>query len=99
MQAVVNRIRLKSPIDAAVFAVARRDIPPRAAEIEGLQAFHVLRVSEDELVVLVIGDSEEALDRMRAEVGNAWMRENVVPHAAAPPERVVGEAVVSFQRS
>ena len=35
----------------------------------------------------------------RAEVGNAWMRENMVPHAAAPPDRIVGKAVVSFERS
>jgi len=99
VHAVVNRIHLKSPIAPEVFAAAQRDIPPRAARIDGLRAFHVLRVGDDELVVLVIGDSEDALDRMRAEIGNDWMRENVVPHVAAPPDRMVGEAVVSFERS
>ena len=36
--------RLKSPIDDEVFAVAQRDIPRRAAEIDGLQAFYFLPV-------------------------------------------------------
>jgi hypothetical protein len=36
---------------------------------------------------------------MRAEIGNAWMTENIVPHMAFGTERVVGESVVAFQRS
>ena len=99
MHVVVNRIRLKSPIGDEVFALAQRDIPPRAAEIGGLEAFYFLRVGDDELVVVIVGDSEEAIDRMRAEIGNDWMRENVMPLAAAPPDRMVGVAAVSFERS
>jgi hypothetical protein len=51
------------------------------------------------LVVLVLGDGPEALDRTRDEIGNEWMRENVIPHVAAPPDRIVGEAVVAYERS
>jgi len=99
VHAVINRIRLREPIDADVFAAARAELPPAAAQIEGLIAFHVFR-GEDalELGVLVVGEHPQALEAMRERIGNAWMREHVVPHAAAPPERFVGEAVVSFER-
>jgi hypothetical protein len=99
MHAVVNRLRLARPIDSSVFENAQRDLPPRAAEIEGLRAFHVLRAGDDELVVLIMGDTPEALEQMRAEVGNDWMRENVVAHLAGGTERVVAEAVVSWERA
>ena len=36
---------------------------------------------------------------MRSETGNDWMTENIVPHLADPTDRLVGETVVSFQRS
>lgn len=98
MHAVVNRLRLAHPIDPSVFEAAQRDLPPRAAQIEGLRGFHLLRVSDDELVLVILGDTPQALERMRDEIGNDWMRENVVPHLAGGTERLVGEAVVSFER-
>jgi hypothetical protein len=98
MHAVVNRLRLAHPIDSPVFENAQRELPPRAAEIEGLRAFHVLRAGDDELSVLILGDTPEALERMRTEVGNDWMRENIVPHLAGGTERVVAESVVSWER-
>jgi hypothetical protein len=49
--------------------------------------------------VLVIGDREDALERMREQIGNEWMRQNIVPHLSAPTDRITGEAVVSFERS
>jgi hypothetical protein len=98
VHAVVNRIRLKSPIDPEVFAAAQRELPPRAAQIDGLRAFHLLRAADDDLIVVILADHAEALEQMRSEIGNDWMRENVVPHAAGPPERLVGEAVVSYER-
>ena len=98
MHAVVNRLRLARPIDQSVFENAQRELPPRAAEIEDLRAFHVLRAGDDELIVLILGDAPEALERMRTEVGNDWMRENIVPHLAGGTERVVAESVVSWER-
>jgi hypothetical protein len=99
MHAVVNRLRLARPIDPAVFEAAQRDLPARAAQIEGLRAFHVLRAGDDELLLLILGDTPEALERMRSEVGNDWMVENIVPHLAGGTERTVGEAVVSWDRA
>jgi len=99
MHAVINRIRLAEPLDDEVFAAAQRELPPLAAQIEGLTGFHVLRGADPhELTVVVVGEHPAALEAMRERVGNGWMREHVVPHAAAPPERFVGEAVVSYER-
>ena len=98
MHAVVNRLRLARAIAPSVFEDAQRELPPRAAEIEGLRAFHVLRAGDEELIVLIMGDTPAALEQMRAEVGNDWMRENVVPHLAGGTERVVAQSVVSWER-
>lgn len=38
MHAVINRIRLAEPLDEGVFAAAQRELPPQAAQIEGLSA-------------------------------------------------------------
>lgn len=45
----------------------------RAAQIPGVRAFHVLRTGERELIILVQGDDVDALEEMRAQVGDAWM--------------------------
>jgi hypothetical protein len=99
MHAVVNRLRLAHPIDRSIFEDAQRELPPRAARIEGLRAFHVLQVSDDELLLLIFGDTPDALERMRTEVGNDWMREHIVPHLAGGTERLVAQAVVSWERA
>jgi hypothetical protein len=99
MRAVINRIRLKEPIDDEVFAAAQRELPDRVAGIGGICGFHLVRCANDELIVVIFGESEESLDQMRAEIGNEWMRANVVPHAASPPDRIVGEVVMSYQRA
>jgi hypothetical protein len=98
MHAVVNRIRLKEPIDDQVFAAAQRELPDRIGAIDGVSAFHLVRCANDELIVVIVGDSAKSLDRMRVEFGNDWMRENVVPHGAGPPERVLGQVVRSYER-
>lgn len=98
MHAVVNTIALKQPLDESVFEAAQRDMPARIADVDGIQAVHMIRTGETELVLVIVGDDEAALDRMRDAVGNEWMQENVVPNAAAPPSRAVGEVVVSYRR-
>lgn len=99
MQAVVNRIALKEPLDDEVFAAAQRELPKRIEAIDGIESFHVLRTGSLELTIVIVGEDEQTLDRLRQEVGNAWMREHVVPHAARPSERVVGDILVAYTRS
>ncbi len=98
MVVVVNRVKLEAPIDDAVFAAAQREMPARVAAIEGIRSFYVGHSAEGDLLVVIVGDDEAAIDRMRDEVGDEWMRANVIPKAAAPPDRVVFDALTSFER-
>ena len=89
MHAVVNTIALQRPLEDAVFEAAQRELPERVAAIEGIRAVHMIRTGETELVLVIVGDDEAALDRMRDAVGDEWMRENVfrTPRPAATGAR------------
>jgi hypothetical protein len=82
---MVNRIRLKEPIDDEVFAAAQRDLPDRIAGIDGIRTFRLALCANDELLVVIVGDSAESLDRIRVEIGNDWMRDNVFRLPQARP--------------
>ena len=95
MYAVVNRLRLGSPIAPEVWDRAQAELPPRMREIDGFSGFHVIEISPDEVVLVILADTAETLDRIATEVGGAWMRENVIPHLAEPPDRQIGRVVAS----
>jgi hypothetical protein len=99
MKAVVNRIRLREPLADAELAAAQLDLDALAVGVEGLAAIHILRVGEDELVVLVFGEDEAALERTRTELGNGFMRAHIIPHADGPPERALADVVISYERA
>jgi hypothetical protein len=99
VHAVVNRISLSSPLDDAELAAAQSDLQEQAAQVEGLEAIHVLRAEDGDLILLIFGDDEAALDRTRDQLGNAFMRRHIIPHAAGPPNRAVTEIVLSYQRT
>lgn len=98
MHAVVNRIQLGEPLTDEDLAAARRDLATAAPAIQGLAALHILRTDDGDLLVLVLGDDEDALERTRTKLGNTWMREHVIPHAAGAPERTVAEALITYER-
>lgn len=95
MHAVVNRLRLSTPIPPEVWSRAQAEVPARAREVPGFKALHVIEVSDDEVVLVVLADSAETLDRVATEVGNTWMREHVMPHLAGPPDRQIGKVVAT----
>ena len=95
MAAVVNILRFKDPVDPSLFTTATSELVPRMREIEGFQALHVLQTAETEVVLLILGDTVEVLDRVATEVGSPWMVANVVPLLVAPPERHIGPLIAS----
>lgn len=97
MYAVVNRLRLSTPIPPEVWERAQAEVPARARQVPGFRSLQVIEVSADEVVLVVLADSAEALDRIADEVGNSWMREHVLPHLASPPERQVGKVVATSE--
>ncbi len=98
MHAVVNRIPLREPLDDAELAAAQAELQEQAAQVQGLAAIHALRTDDGDLLLVIIGDDEAALDRTRDQLGNAFMRRHVIPHAAGPPNRTVTEVILSYQR-
>lgn len=97
MHAVVSRLHLKTPIPPGVWDRAHVEVPALARNVPGFQALHVIEMSDEEVVLVVLADSAEALDRIATEVGNAWMVDNVIPHLAAPPDRQIGTVVASSE--
>ena len=99
VHAVVNRIRMREPLEDAALAAAQRDLEAQAGEVEGLAGIEILRTADGDLVVLVFGDDEAALERAREQLGNTFMREHVIPHADGPPERAITEVILSYRRA
>jgi hypothetical protein len=93
MRAVVSRIELKEPIPDAELDMTGLEDQARA--IEGFGSIQIVRI-DNELVLIITGDDDDAIDRIRDQVGNAWMREHVIPRAAGPPDRRVGDLVASI---
>lgn len=93
MHAVVNRLRLSSPIRPDTWARAETEISAKAGAIPGFEHFYAVQVADDEVVLVIVADSAEVLDEVASTVGNDFMRENVLPHLAEPPRRQVGRVV------
>ena len=95
MHAVVNRLRLTPDRPADLWSRAQDEVPARARQVPGFHSVDMIELSATEVVLVVVADSPATLDRIADEVGNAWMRENVFPYLAGPPERQIGEVVVT----
>jgi hypothetical protein len=95
--AVVNHLHFKEPPNPELFLTAERDLTPQMKEIEGFRVFHVVQVGEDHAILIILGDTPDALNRVATEVGSPWMTANVVPLLAAPPERHIGPIVASSE--
>jgi hypothetical protein len=94
MRAVVSRVQLNEPVPDAEFDMS--ELAGQARAIEGFVSIQIIRLDETNLVLVITGEDDAAIDRIRDEVGNAWMREHIVPRAAGPPDRQVGDVVVSI---
>jgi hypothetical protein len=95
MAAVVNHLHFKEPVDAAVFAAAEHDLLPEMRKIDGFRGLEIVQTGEREVILVILGDSEDVLDRIATEVGSPWMVAHVVPLLAGPPERHIGPSIIS----
>ncbi len=95
MHAVINSLRFKDPVDPALFTRAEQELAQGMRAIEGFKSFHVVQVAADRVVLVIVGDDAEVLDRLATKVGSPWMGANVVPLLAAPPDRRVGPVLAS----
>ena len=95
MHAVVNNLRFKDSVDPAVFTAAEQHLAQHMGAIEGFRSFQVVQVADDQVILVILGDDAEVLDRLATEVGSPWMVANVFPLLAGPPERSIGPVIAS----
>ncbi|MDP1820604.1 MAG: hypothetical protein Q8K58_12045 [Acidimicrobiales bacterium] len=92
---VVNVLHFKKSVDLALFEKAEDELGRAMRDIDGFRGLQVVQTGEAEVVLLIFGESADALDRIATEVGSPWMAANVVPLLAGPPERRVGALIAS----
>ncbi len=95
MHTVINTLRFKAPLDPSLFSARQAELASLMRPLDGFRSFQVVQVADDQVVLVVVGDDEAALNRMASAVGNTWMAEHVAPLLAAPPERRLGLVIAS----
>lgn len=93
MHVVVNHLRLRVPLPPESLESAER--AGRELLDAGGLAFHLVRVDETHLILVLFFSTAEDADRVARDVGGPWMREHVVPYLAEGTDRSLGEAIVS----
>jgi hypothetical protein len=95
MHLVVNHLRFREPVDPNLFSEVEASLGDAMRAIPGFRGVQVVQATEDHVILLIGGDSAEAVDRVATEVGSPWMLAHVVPLLVAPPERHVGPVVAT----
>jgi hypothetical protein len=95
MAMVVNVLQFKERVDPVLFEGAEVELGIAMRAIDGFEGFQVVHTGASEVVLLILGDTVETLDRIASEVGSPWMVANVAPLLAAPPERHIGPVIAS----
>jgi hypothetical protein len=93
--AVISHLHFREAPDTDLFARAEREVVPEARITEGIGGLHIVQVTPDHFILVILGDDTEVLDRFATEVGSPWMMEHVVPLLASPPERHLGRLVAT----
>jgi hypothetical protein len=85
MHVVVNHLHFGEPPPQAALDALDGDVGAAARAIPGFVSAHLAEVDEHHYLMLVVGETAEALQRISAEVGGPWVQEHLAPHFAAPP--------------
>jgi hypothetical protein len=93
--AVINHLHFREAPDTDLFARAEREVVPEARVTEGIHGLHIVQVTPDHFILVILGDDADVLDRFAVKVGSPWMMEHVVPLLASPPERHLGRLVAT----
>jgi hypothetical protein len=63
--------------------------------MEGIHGLHIVPVTPDHFILVILGDDAAVLDKFATDVGSPWMMEHVVPQLASPLERHLGPLVAT----
>jgi hypothetical protein len=98
MYSVVNHMRLSKPLDGDIIDRMNSELMPNIAEMPGAVEALCVQVAEDGIVVVVVCESAEALERVHQEVGSPWVGQNLKPYLAST-DRKVGPVIARPQKS
>ncbi|MGO9177826.1 MAG: hypothetical protein ACLQBX_07235 [Candidatus Limnocylindrales bacterium] len=88
---VINRIRLRIPVDEVAPSVARA-FPAAFHSLPGFQRFYFLKVAETEAIALIVWATAEQAQTGAESLGPTLFAQILGPHLETQ-DRVVGEIV------
>jgi hypothetical protein len=94
--AVVNHMKLSRPLDNDIIARMNSELMSNIAKMPGVSDAACVQIADDGIVVVVICESEDFLERVHQEVGLPWVRENLKPYLAST-DRKVGPVIARPQ--
>ena len=97
MHAVVNKLPLCKPIDDSLVESMLQGIGARMCESPDFVSVHLVSVSDDEAIFVVMFKTREALDDLSKNVAGPWFAEHFRPYLSGPVQRSVGEVVAHIE--
>jgi hypothetical protein len=83
MYAVVNHMKLSRPLDDNIIGRMNSELMSNLSKMPGVAHGLCVQVADDGIVIIVICESEESLERAHQEVGSPWVGENLAPYLAS----------------
>lgn len=83
MYAVVNHMKLSRPLDSNIIERMSSELMSNLAKMPDFANALCVQVADDGIVIVVICESEEALERCHQEVGSPWVGANLAPYLAS----------------
>jgi hypothetical protein len=96
MYAVVNHMKLSRPLDNNIIGRMNSELMSNISKMPGVVDALCVQVADDGIVIIVVCESEESLERVHQEVGSPWVGENLTPYLAGT-DRKVGPVIARPQ--
>jgi hypothetical protein len=96
MYAVVNHMKLSRPLDDNIIERMNSELMSNLSKVPGVAHGLCVQVADDGIVIIVICESAEALERAHQEVGSPWVGENLAPYLAGT-DRKTGPVIARSQ--
>jgi hypothetical protein len=88
MYAVVNHMKLSRSLDSNIIERMNSELMSDIGKMPGVTQGLCVQVADDGIVVVVVCESEDSLERVHQEVGLPWVRENLKPYLASTDRKV-----------
>lgn len=96
MYAVVNHMKLSRSLDNNIIGRMNSELMANISKMPGAAHGLCVQVADDGIVIIVICESEEALERVHQKVGSPWVGENLAPYLAST-DRKTGPVIARSQ--